>query len=82
MIYLTLLKLLKKNKLEELTFDFSIQEEKETYEEFPEDSRIKDMYPIGIVHGTYIICENPDGMFIIDQHAAAERINYEKYYQY
>ena len=69
------------NKLEELTFDFSIQEEKEDYEEeFPEDSRIKDMYPIGIVHGTYIICENPDGMFIIDQHAAAERINYEKYY--
>lgn len=67
-------------KLEELTFDFSVQEEKETYEEFPEDSRIKDMYPIGIVHGTYIICENPDGMFIIDQHAAAERINYEKYY--
>ena len=68
------------NKLEELTFDFSVQEEKENYEEFPEDSRIKDMYPIGIVHGTYIICENPDGMFIIDQHAAAERINYEKYY--
>ena len=69
------------NKLEELTFDFSIQEEKEDYEEeFPEDSRIKDMYPIGIVHGTYIICENPNGMFIIDQHAAAERINYEKYY--
>ena len=68
------------NKLEELTFDFSIQEEKDDYEEFPEDSRIKDMYPIGIVHGTYIICENPDGMFIIDQHAAAERINYEKYY--
>ena len=68
-------------KLEELTFDFSVQEEKESYEEeFPEDSRIKDMYPIGIVHGTYIICENPDGMFIIDQHAAAERINYEKYY--
>ena len=67
-------------KLEELTFDFSVQEEKENYEEFPEDSRIKDMYPIGLVHGTYIICENPDGMFIIDQHAAAERINYEKYY--
>ena len=68
------------NNLEELTFDFSVHAEKENSEEFPEDSRIKDMYPIGIVHGTYIICENPDGMFIIDQHAAAERINYEKYY--
>lgn len=38
------------------------------------------MYPVGLVHGTYIICENEDGMYIIDQHAAAERINYEKYF--
>ncbi len=36
-------------------------------------------YRVGIVHGTYIICQNEDGMFIIDQHAAKERINYEFY---
>ena len=36
------------------------------------------MIPRGIVYLTYIIAENEDGMFIIDQHAAAERINYEK----
>ena len=42
------------------------------------EDRIKKMYPVGLVHGTYIIAENEDGMFIIDQHAAAERINYEK----
>ncbi|MBE6159847.1 MAG: DNA mismatch repair endonuclease MutL [Lactobacillales bacterium] len=35
------------------------------------------MYPIGEVHGTYIICQNDTGMYIIDQHAAKERINYE-----
>ena len=35
------------------------------------------MYPIGLVHGTYIICQNELGMYIIDQHAAKERINYE-----
>ena len=35
------------------------------------------MYPVGIVHGTYIICQNDIGMYIIDQHAAKERINYE-----
>ena len=72
-------KVLEKPKLEELTFDFSVNEEKEEYES-EVNPRIKELTPIGIVHGTYIICENPDGMFIIDQHAAAERINYEKYY--
>ncbi len=75
-------------KVQELTFDFDTfhedtsesedkDKEKESYQE---DERIKDMYPIGLVHGTYIICENKNGMFIIDQHAAAERVNYEKYY--
>lgn len=44
-----------------------------------ETVRIKEMYPVGLVHGTYIIAENEDGMFIIDQHAANERINYEYY---
>lgn len=42
---------------------------------------IKSIKPIGAVHGTYIIGENEDGMYIIDQHAAAERINYEKCYK-
>ena len=35
------------------------------------------LYPVGQVHGTYIICENEDGMYIVDQHAAHERVNYE-----
>lgn len=37
------------------------------------------LYPVGIVHGTYIICENEKGMYLIDQHAAKERVNYELY---
>lgn len=37
------------------------------------------IYPIGLVHGTYIVGENEEGMYLIDQHAAAERINYELY---
>ena len=41
---------------------------------------IKPIKPIGACHGTYIIGENEDGIYIIDQHAAAERINYEKCY--
>ena len=35
------------------------------------------MYPVGLVHGTYIICQNDLGMYIVDQHAAKERVNYE-----
>ncbi len=61
-----------------------VKEENEEYRirktEIEEDApRIKKMIPKGIVHMTYIIAENEDGMFVIDQHAAAERINYEKY---
>ena len=44
-----------------------------------ETKRMPMLYPVGLVHGTYIICQNEEGMYIIDQHAAKERINYEIY---
>lgn len=31
----------------------------------------------GTLHNTYILCENDEGLYLIDQHAAQERINYE-----
>ena len=37
------------------------------------------LYPVGLAHGTYIIAENEDGLYLLDQHAAYERINYERY---
>lgn len=33
---------------------------------------------IGQLHESYILCENPQGLVIIDQHAAQERCNFEK----
>lgn len=36
---------------------------------------------VGQIHFTYIIAEGPDDMYIIDQHAAHERIYYEKYFE-
>jgi len=63
-----------------LTFDVGENNDTEITSSLDECvERVKKMYPVGLVHGTYIIAENEDGMFVIDQHAANERINYEKY---
>ncbi|EPE61853.1 DNA mismatch repair protein mutL [Exiguobacterium sp. S17] len=35
---------------------------------------------IGQLHASYIVCGADDGMYIIDQHAAQERIKYELFY--
>ena len=77
-----------KQNYEEVVLDFSAAEpsttetvnddDKTEDQEEKKGPRIKEMIPRGIVYSTYIIAENEDGMYIIDQHAAAERINYEK----
>ncbi|EGQ3131529.1 DNA mismatch repair endonuclease MutL [Staphylococcus pseudintermedius] len=41
--------------------------------------RVPYMEVVGQVHGTYIIAQNDEGMYLIDQHAAQERIKYEYY---
>ena len=78
---------------EDVTLDFEVIEKKQEYESVKEEVeqstkkeeiskeekvRIKKMIPRGVVLLTYIVAENEDGMYLIDQHAAAERINYEK----
>ncbi len=55
------------------SMDFGKKEDIIVNEEF----KSLNLYPVGQVHGTYIIAENEDGMFILDQHAAHERVNYE-----
>lgn len=68
------------------TFDFAVsdQEHEDEKEEVfsnvvvnPEMKNLK-LYPVGVAHGTYIIAENEDGVYLIDQHAAQERVNYER----
>ncbi|MBQ6495479.1 MAG: DNA mismatch repair endonuclease MutL [Bacilli bacterium] len=68
-----------KEKIENL-INFNNKEEDKYIEEIKEEkNKLPELYPVGLVHGTYIICENEKGMYLIDQHAAQERINYEKY---
>lgn len=42
-----------------------------------EEIKHLELYPVGIAFGTYIFAENKEGIYLIDQHAAVERINYE-----
>ena len=39
--------------------------------------KFKKVTPLAVIHATYIVCENEDGMYLMDQHAVNERVNYE-----
>ncbi|OPA74700.1 DNA mismatch repair protein MutL [Paenibacillus selenitireducens] len=54
---------------------YQAPEERVDLPAFPELSMI------GQMHGTYLIAQNDTGLYLIDQHAAHERINYEFYYE-
>ena len=63
------------NTNEELDLEVS----ENTYiEEINEEKKLPELYPVGLALGTYIVCQNETGVYLIDQHAAQERINYEK----
>ncbi len=55
----------------------SVQETIDLGEKKNEEIKSLVLYPVGIALGTYIICENDEGVYLIDQHAAVERVNYE-----
>ena len=67
-------------------FEEKVESKKESFEKKEEledldneEERMPLFYPVGQVLGTYIICQNELGMYLIDQHAAKERVNYEIY---
>lgn len=61
-----------------------IKEQNKDFTETPinkNKANILPIIPVGKVYNTYIVGQNELGMYLIDQHAAAERINYEKTYK-
>lgn len=54
-------------------------EKEVSYDDVKQKVIMPEMYPVGLAKGTYIICHNELGLYMIDQHAAKERINYEGY---
>lgn len=64
-----------------------LQEENAFIEELPplaeheekqqESPQFPELEVVGQIHGTYIVAQSNDGFYLIDQHAAQERIKYE-----
>ncbi|WP_435152070.1 DNA mismatch repair endonuclease MutL [Haladaptatus sp. DFWS20] len=52
----------------------------ETPTESPESEfdQLPRMHVLGQLHDTYVVAETPEGLVLIDQHAADERVNYER----
>jgi DNA mismatch repair protein MutL len=44
----------------------------------PEFETLPRMRVLGQLHDTYVVAETPDGLVLVDQHAADERVNYER----
>ncbi len=75
----------------EIKYDTLIKDDFNTNEIIKEETKIEindkkiinDKLPymeyVGTIFGTYLVFQNEKSMYLMDQHAAAERINYEKY---
>jgi DNA mismatch repair protein MutL len=73
------------NPIEEVNLHDEVNPPNEVKLEEPaeilEDEPAKEPFPalevVGQIHGTYIVAQMEDGFYLIDQHAAQERIKYE-----
>lgn len=66
-------------------FDIHQKENRQMMEKTVNEKPAKERFPqldyFGQMHGTYLFAQSEDGLYIIDQHAAQERIKYEYFRQ-
>ncbi len=77
------LKTIRKPELETYrkeTLDFG-QQIIEEEAEIASQPKLPELDYIGVFAGTYLLFQNQEGFFMMDQHAAAERIRYEHYFR-
>ncbi len=75
----------KPSQLEELSENYQLDLNVDTSDQVNPLKRSEKRFPeleyIGQYHGTYLIFQSEEGLYLVDQHAAAERIRYERYYR-
>lgn len=67
-----------KEENEYIQEEYSLFEEDLNYNLDEKKYKLPKMEFIGQLYGTYILAQGDDNFYIIDQHAAAERVNYER----
>lgn len=80
------IKPVKEEKNIQTFFDYSLNEPENNFSNHDiqqqsikfEEKESNDYEIIGQIHGTYIIAQSKEGFVLIDQHAAQERVRYEK----
>lgn len=58
--------------------EYSLNDDDSASDGLETANKLPKLYFIGQLHGTYLLFQDPDNFYLIDQHAAYERINYEK----
>lgn len=68
-----------KKVVEEQEINFVVNENLELVSDIEEESTSQMIHPVGLAMGLYLFANDNDNVYMIDIHAANERINYEKY---